>query len=560
MTIPTWWLDAVVYQIYPRSFADANGDGIGDLPGVVAKLDYLQWLGITAIWFSPFYPSPQFDVGYDIADYTDIAPEYGTLTDFDRLRAEAHRRGIRIILDLVLNHTSHQHKWFIESKSSRVNPKRDWYIWRDGQGHNPPNDWESTFGGPAWEYDPITGQYYYHFFYVEQPDLNWRNPAVQEAMYNVVRFWLDRGVDGFRLDAIGTLFEVEDLRDANAGVTMDELMTNIFTRRYDSEIGKLFARKVRYQVDLPEVKTILQQLRRVNDECTERILLGETEDIRYYGDGSDMLHSVFNFDLTKLEQLDPAAIRKLLNKRWSRLPAGVWEANTVGNHDRPRSMTVYADGRHDREREQAALAMTLFLRGAPVFYNGEEIGMRNIQLTDIAAFRDQIGLWAYGEAQKHGFTPEQALAIANQVSRDKGRSPMQWENAPNGGFSPAGIQPWLPVHPNYADGVNVADQRQDETSLLHTFRRMIQTRQEHIALRRGELEWIPAKQSGKALAFWRKHADETCFVALNMSAQTTTVKAPGAEKLRLVFSTHEPQVSPGQIVLPPYAVVVAVKE
>ncbi|NDJ75757.1 MAG: alpha-glucosidase [Chloroflexi bacterium] len=556
MIVPEWWQDAVGYQIYPRSFADSNGDGIGDLPGIIDKLDYLQRLGITVVWLSPFYPSPQFDVGYDISDYTDVNPEYGTLADFDRLLAEAHRRGIRIMLDCVMNHTSDEHPWFQESRSSRDSPKRDWYIWRDARHGGPPNNWESVFGGSVWTLDEATGQYYYHHFFARQPDLNWRNPEVRAAMYDVVRFWYARGVDGLRLDAIGALYEVEDLRDTDETRSMIELWMTVFEnqqRDWDA-----FQKKIQHQVMQPETFQEMNRLRAVNDEFEERVLLAEAEDIEYYHNG---LHSVFNFDLTDVNELDADKIRAVLSERGAALPDGAWESNTIGNHDRTRSMSVFADGQHDRERMIVALAMVMFLRGTPMFYNGEEIGMRDWLITDPADFRDMLGVWAYETAQGLGFDDEQALHVANIVSRDKNRTPMQWENAPNAGFSPEGVRPWLAVNPDYAEGTTVVGHEVDPQALLHAFRELVQVRQNNVTLRRGDMELLEG--TGPVLAFWRRHSEQTCLVALNMAAESAALNIDLPAGLRPVYSsqTHDGAQDTAQTVhLAPYEVFVAAAE
>ncbi len=344
MTELKWWQTAVFYQIYPRSFADGNGDGIGDFAGIIDKLDYLQDLGIDAIWLSPHFPSPQADCGYDISDYTDVAPEYGTLADFRRFLDGAHRRGIRVILDLVLNHTSDRHRWFLESRSSLDNPKRDWYIWRDGRNGGPPNNWESAFGGSAWQYDEGTGQYYYHFFLPEQPDLNWRNPEVKQAMWDAARFWLDMGVDGFRLDAISTIYERPDLPDHQGPRTLIELQS-----ARDVAAGPLEADEqviadwdmlFEHQVDQPGLHELMRELRSVLDEYEgHRVLVGESEDIRYHGSGGDELDLVFNFPLMKPLRLTPASVRANQQERLAALAQQcehAWPCNTLGNHDSPR--------------------------------------------------------------------------------------------------------------------------------------------------------------------------------------------------------------------------------
>ena len=560
MTTPSWWQDAVCYQVYPRSFADSNGDGIGDLPGLIEKLDYLQWLGITAIWVSPFFPSPQFDVGYDVSNYRDVDPDYGTLEDFDRLIAEAHQRGIKILLDLVLNHTSDQHQWFQESRASVDNPYHAWYVWRAGKNGGPPNDWESLFGGSAWEYDATIGQYYYHYFFKEQPDLNWRNPAVKQRMFDEVRFWLDRGVDGFRLDAIGAIYEDPALPDANVDVGLEELFLN-WTLGVLEGTTEQFRAKIRYQDDLPENHQVMKDLRELIDEYDDRVLLGETDDVRYYGDGHDELHSVFNFDVLRLqpeENLHAAKIRQTVANRLKILPsAGAWECNTLGNHDRTRSFTFYG---HNQARYQVALAMMMFLQGTPVIYNGEEIGMSDYLMPDLALFRDNFGVWIYNILQeKRQFDHAEALHYGNVMGRDKCRTPMQWENAPNAGFSPENVSTWLPINPNYADGVNVADQRDNEKSKLHYLRNIIAVRQAHEALRHGAIDLLKTEN---VLSFWRTTADQRCLVALNMSDKLQTLKL-ASPSLNIIFSSHERANQPddlSNLMLQPYEVYIGLSE
>ena len=404
-----WWQRAVFYQIYPRSFADGNGDGIGDFIGMTERLDYLADLGIDAVWLSPHFPSPQFDVGYDISDYTNVDPEYGTLDDFRRFLDGAHQRGIRVIIDLVLNHTSHLHQWFIESRSSRDHPKRDWYIWRDaaplssphfekmgGVRGAPPNNWYSPFGGSAWEYDPATGQYYYHFFLKEQPDLNWRNPEVKEAMWEAVRFWLDMGVDGYRLDAIGTIFENPEMPDQRSNLTEEEirrLFKRGFPDRTDKKLVELWQLLYEHQVEQEGVHQLMQELRSVIDEYPDRMLVGENDDVSYYGDGANELHMAFNFPLMRTNRLTPAWIRANQQERLSSLPPGAWPCNTLNNHDTSRLHNRYGDGRYDGAIARTSLALMLTLRGTPFLYNGEEIGMSDYRLTEISLFRDPPAVW-----------------------------------------------------------------------------------------------------------------------------------------------------------------------
>lgn len=542
-----WWQQAVFYQIYPRSFADGNGDGVGDFPGMTAKLDYLADLGIDAIWLSPHFPSPQFDCGYDVADYTDVAPEYGALADFQEFLAQAHQRGIRVILDLVLNHTSHRHPWFVESSSSRDNPKRDWYIWRDGRGDAPPNNWESTFGGSAWEYDARSGQYYYHYFLKEQPDLNWRNPQVKQAMWDAARFWLGLGADGFRLDAIGTIYERPDLPDHTASKTLLELQAarEVAAGPVADDVIAEWLELFRHQVDQPGLHELMQELRRVLDEYDgDRVLVGESEDIAYHGQGDDELHLVFNFSLMKPPRLTPAYVRANQAQRLAALaqvsPAA-WPCNTLGNHDSPRLKSRFGDGAHDSELARLHLALLLTLRGAPFLYYGEEIGMTDLELDDIAQFRDLWGVWNYRMAREVlGRHEADALRVAREATRDKNRTPMQWRNAANGGFSPAGVQPWLPVNPNYAQGVNVADQQGDPGSLLNFYRRMLRLRKATPALLAGGYQALDTP-SASTLAFLRRDAEtgQSCLVALNFSDEEQTIPCElDGRQLRLLFSSQ----------------------
>jgi alpha-glucosidase len=540
-----WWQKAVFYQIYPRSFADGNGDGIGDLRGITDKLPYLQALGIEAIWLSPHYPSPLYDCGYDIADYTDVAPEYGLLGDFQRFLDAAHRRGMRVILDLVLNHTSHKHQWFIESRTGRDNPKRDWYIWRDGRDGGPPNNWNSTFGGSAWEYDPRTGQYYYHFFFKEQPDLNWRNPEVKAAMFNDVRFWLDMGIDGFRLDAIDTMYEHPEMPDHEAELSQAELFRRSIGERWDTANKKLAAQweaMFKYQVRRPGIHELFKELRALIDEYDDRMLVGETSDVKFYGDGSDELHMAFNFPLMRTPRLTPAWVRANQEARLSALPPRAWPCNTLGNHDAPRVYSRYGDGEHDDALARLSLALMLTLRGTPFLYNGEEIGMTDYRFTDIDRFQDLWGLWHYRmRREMFGASPEEAAQHAAKSGRDKCRTPMQWADAPNGGFCPADVTPWLPVNPNYAEGVNVAEHEDDPDAMLNFYRAMIQMRQRTPALIAGD--YVPLLEANEdVLAFLRRSEEQTCLVVLNFSEQTHTLAfdlSEAADEAQTIFSNRD---------------------
>jgi alpha-glucosidase len=506
---------------------------------------------VDALWLSPHFPSPQADCGYDISDYTGVAPEYGTLDDFQRFLDGAHRRGLRVILDLVLNHSSDQHPWFLESRSHRDNPKRDWYVWRDGRNGGPPNNWYSGFGGSAWEYVPATGQYYYHYFLKEQPDLNWHNPEMKQAMWQAARFWLDRGVDGFRLDAIGTIFENPALPDHNSEMTLEALQRAYrasYPNQPDAKTQAHLARQIRLlmagQLEQPGVHALMQELRAVVDEYPDRMLVGENEDITYYGDGTNELHLAFNFPLMRTDRLTPAWVRANQRERLAALPAGAWPCNTLGNHDSPRVWSRYGSGHaaHDAALARLALALMLTLRGTPFLYNGEEIGMTDLLLEEVSQVRDTWALWLYHAEVGHGTSLAEATAIAARFSRDKCRTPMQWANAPNAGFSPAGESTWLPVNPNHAQGVNVADQQDDANSLLNFYRRMLRVRRQTPALLAGDYQ--PLHETAEDyLAFLRQSdADrQTCLVVLNMSDRSPSVNlALASHSARCLFSTHRP--------------------
>jgi alpha-glucosidase len=541
MSTPQWWQDCLAYQIYPRSFADSNGDGIGDLEGARRKLDYLQDLGVGAVWFSPFFPSPLKDVGYDVSDYCDIAPEYGGLAAFDQFQKEARQRGIRVILDFVMNHTSDEHPWFQKSRRNRNAAHRDWYVWHDPRPDgSPPNNWESVFGGPAWEWDERTGQYYYHNFLKEQPDLNWHNPAVRAAMLDVVRFWLDRGVDGFRLDAVGTLFEADGLPDNDVPLTMMEA----WQLNFQSPTGwsEEFGRKIRFQTDDPRVHEVMRELRALVDTYPGAVLLGESDDVRYYGRGADELHSVFNFGWTNIAEPNAERIRAMLKNRLPKLPAGAWECQTLGNHDRARAWGHIADGRHDAERYLACFALTFFLPGTPMIYYGEEIGMQDYYLTDPAQQRDNLGVWIYQSLLDQGHDSTSALRESQKlVGRDKCRTPMQWDSSPHAGFSSPEASPWLPLHPNYPQ-INVAAQLGQGDSIYEQFKTLTQVRRDYAPLRRGSFQLI--SNSGPVLAFWRKGGGQDCLVAINMSAEPQRA-CLGMARLRRLYSSSEGARRPG---------------
>lgn len=554
-----WWQTAVFYQIYPRSFADGNGDGIGDFKGITEKLDYLSTLGIDAIWLSPHFPSPNWDCGYDVSDYTNVAPEYGTLDDFKTFLAESHKRSIRVILDLVLNHTSDEHPWFLESKSSRDNPKADWYVWMDsprplGEGPGvrvPPNNWQSCFDGDAWTYVPERDQYYYHYFMRQQPDLNWHNPDVKKAMWDAARFWLDLGVDGFRLDAIGTIYEDPNLTPHTVPMNLAELRRAselAQTTTEKKQIGKYWHDMFKNQWGGPGLHDLMKELRAILDEYDgDRMLVGEDDNIDYMGNGNDELHLVFNFPLMRTERITPSHIRSNQNERLSRLealPFKGWPCNTLGNHDTSRIHTRYGDKLHDAELARLNAALVLTLKGTPFLYNGEEIGMTDYIITDPTKLRDTMATWYYDSLVNDlKVPPEEASQRAAEMSRDKNRTPMHWSNNHNAEFSPDEVQTWLPVNPNYTQGINVRDQEHNPVSLLNYYKRLLKVRKQTPALIEGE--YIPLNKTSKEhFTFLRKSNEQTILAVLNYTEKPleldfSRVKEIKGKELRVLFSSAE---------------------
>ena len=510
-----WWQTGVIYQIYPRSYQDSNGDGVGDLAGIIQRLDYLSdTLGTDAIWFSPIYPSPMHDFGYDVANYTDIHPLFGRLEDFDRLLNETHRRGMKLILDLVPNHTSDEHPWFVESRSSRVNPKRDWYLWRDpAPDGGPPNNWLSHFGGPAWTFDEKTGQYYLHQFVKQQPDLNYRNPDVVTAILDVMRFWLDRGVDGFRVDVIGLMMKDPEFRDeplnpAWNGVKPFDSLDHIYT------------------ANLPEVHDLIRQMRAVLDSYDERMMVGETylpnDKLMVYYGSADMLecHLPFNFQLITAPW-DAAGVRKMVDDYEAVLPPDAWPNWVLGNHDQHRLAT-----RVGPRQARVANMLLLTLRGTPTCYYGDELGMENVPIPP-EKIQDPPAV----------NQPE----IAHLVGRDPERTPMQWDDSPNAGFAVPDVQDlWLPLAPNYTE-VNVARQLDEPRSFLNYFRKLLAYRKSTPALLWGgyrSLNPESAEVQKNCFVFERNVGGKRVVVALNFSSNEQNLKLPELGRGKIVISTN----------------------
>lgn len=498
-----WWQRGVVYQVYPRSFQDANGDGVGDLRGILSRVDYFEWLGVDAVWLSPIYPSPMKDFGYDISDYCGVDPLFGTLEDFDALTYALHKRGMKIVLDFVPNHTSDEHPCFRESRSSRDNPKRAWYIWRNpGPNGAPPNNWLSQFGGEAWDYDGVTGQYYYHAFLKEQPDLNWRNAEVQEAMLNVLRFWLDRGVDGFRVDVIWHI--VKD----------DEFRNNDPDPNYHPGLAPARRLLATYNTDRPEVHHIIERMRDVLDEYGEKMMVGEVylpleRLVTYYGAQGSGVHLPFNFQLIELPW-HARVIADAIDKYEGLLPAYGWPNWVLGNHDNPRIAT-----RIGAAQARVAAMMLLTLRGTPTMYYGDELGMHNVP---IPPERVQ--------------DPFEKNVPGLGLGRDPERTPMQWSAGPRTGFSDA--EPWLPIADDYSSRC-VEAERDDPCSILTLYRRLLELRRREPALNIGDYRAAPAQ--GDVLAYRRVEGDSQFLIVLNLGGDAAGFSGmlPAGH---VVLSTH----------------------
>lgn len=502
-----WWRQAVFYQIYPLSFADSTGNGHGDLRGILGKLDYLSdGLGIDALWLSPFFKSPMVDWGYDVSDHCDVDPLFGRLTEARELIDEAHARGMKVIIDYVLNHTSDQHPWFVESRSSKDNPKRDWYVWRDGRDGGPPNNWVSVFSGPAWSFDEETGQWFRHTYLAEQPDLNWRNHEVVEAMMDVARFWMEAGVDGFRVDAAHQMMKDPQERD-NPPAPHD------YPRPY-KDMGEYDKFIHLYDFGHQDVHEAHRRFRKTIDAFgREVVTVGEIhifdlpEWASYYGEALDQLHMPFNFHLMASDW-DVPSLRATIEAVLWNVPVGGWTNWTLGNHDEIRLATRLPEG-HDR----LAALLLLTLRGSPFLYYGDELGMTQVKVTDDRR-RDPWG------------------GRVATLSRDGARTPMQWSDGPGAGFSPNGAEPWLPVGEDY-ETVNVEAQLADPDSILNMYRRLLALRTDSVALRLGSFLAHPA--STDDVLVYRREADhETMTVALNFTDLERAVSLRGG---RVRFST-----------------------
>ncbi len=548
-----WWKNAVLYEIYPRSFQDSNGDGIGDLNGITQRLDYLKQLGVDAIWLSPIYPSPQVDFGYDISDYENIDPQYGTLADFDHLIAEANRRHIRVIMDMVMNHSSDKHKWFIESRSSRTNPYRDWYVWHDGKGETatdkgqPPNNWQSDFGHSAWEWDEKTRQYYYHKFYIQQPDFNWNNPKVHQAFKDIVAFWLKRGVAGFRFDAITTLFEDPAMRD-------DAEKKDANGNTYLNDYGDIALDDARTN-NLPEVHPVMAEMRAAVDKFDSnkfpgtRVLIGETylpniqELEKQYGSADHPeFHLPMDTQVLEINKMDAAAFRAKLIDAEKHLddhtPLFVFD-----NHDNPRLDLRYGDGVHNTDIQRAISTILFASRGAALFYYGDEIGMKTTPPTRKEDVKDPVGLTGWPKAK----------------GRDGERTPMQWDASAQAGFS-SDPSTWLPIPPDFAS-VNAKAEEANPDSLFAWYQSLIRLKKTNPALATGSESMLDT-ENPNVLSWIRKGPDNvSVIVSVNFKSEpqtvSLTVPGPGATlKTLLKTPGAADPASPQSIQLGPYGVYV----
>jgi len=516
MTTP-WWQSGVIYQIYPRSFQDSDGDGVGDLAGIEHRLDHLADLGVDAIWLSPIFPSPMADFGYDVSDYRDIDPLFGSLADFDRLLAATHARGLKLLLDFVPNHSSDRHPWFVESRASRDGPKRDWYIWRDAApGGGPPNNWISDFGGSAWTWDAATGQYYYHAFLREQPDLNWRNPDLRAAMIDALRFWFDRGVDGFRIDVLWHMIKAADFPD------------NPVNPDWRPEMGEMHKVLQRHSTDQPEVHAIAAEMRALADSYGDRVLVGEIylpvdRLMAYYGRETPEVHLPFNFQLIDAPW-DAAALRQIIADYEAALPPGGWPNWVLGNHDRPR---VAAKRGEAQARVAAMLLLTL--RGTPTLYYGDEIGIGAVEIP-----ADNVR------------DPRELREPGLGLGRDPVRTPMPWNKSAHAGFSTA--EPWLPLNPDWPTR-NVAAQRKGRHSMLALHRDLLGLRRKIAALSVGDLVLVDADD--EVLAYERRHDGVRLLIALNLGAHMRTFPIAHFAVPLLSTLNDMPNVSMGMMTLRP---------
>ncbi|WP_226536876.1 glycoside hydrolase family 13 protein [Fictibacillus halophilus] len=503
-----WWKEAVGYQIYPRSFQDSNGDGIGDLKGIIQRLDYIKDLGIDVIWICPMYKSPNDDNGYDISDYQDIMEDFGTMEDFDALLNEVHKRDMKLIIDLVLNHTSDEHQWFIESSSSKDNPKRDWYIWRDGKDGKEPNNWESIFSGSAWEFDEKTDQYYLHVFSTKQPDVNWENPEVREALYDTVNWWLDKGIDGFRIDAISHIKKREGFPD----------MPNPKNEKYVSSFDMHMNQK--------GIHTFLQEFKDRTYANYDVMTVGEANGVKideadlWVGKEQGKMDMIFQFEHLGLwdaetnPDLDIVELKKVLTRWQKGLEKEGWNALFIENHDKPRVVSTWGNDEEYWYQSATSMgAMYFLMQGTPFIYQGQEIGMTNVQFDSIEDYDDVAVKNMYRIKREEGVSHEDIMAVIWASSRDNSRTPMQWNSTLNAGFTNG--TPWMKVNPNYTE-INVEKQEQEEKSILNFYKKMISLKKENEIFTYGTYDLL-LEDDKQIYAYTRTLGEEQVVVITNLS-------------------------------------------
>lgn len=512
-----WWKEAVAYQVYPRSFNDSNGDGIGDLPGLIEKLDYLENLGIDVIWLSPMYPSPNDDNGYDISDYKGIMSEFGTMNDFDQLLSSIHQRGMKLILDLVVNHTSDEHPWFIESKSSKTNAKRDWYIWEDPKPDgSEPNNWESIFNGSTWEFDESTKQYYFHLFSKKQPDLNWENPDVRQAVFEMMNWWFEKGIDGFRVDAITHIkknFEAGDLPVPD---------------------GKKFAPAFDVDMNQPGIQEWLQEMKDKSLSRYDIMTVGEANGVtpndaeEWVGEENGKFNMIFQFEHLGLwstgdTKFDVKSYKQVLNRWQKQLENVGWNALFIENHDQPRRVSTWGDDKNYWYESATSHATAYFLQqGTPFIYQGQEIGMTNYPFESIESFNDVAVKTEYQIVKKEGGDVNQLLDKYKMENRDNARTPMQWNNSINAGFTTG--KPWFHVNPNYTE-INVKQQLNDKFSILSYYKALIQLKKSDLIYIYGKFNMVDAENK-QVFAYTRTFKNNTVLIVANLTNEVSELNLP----------------------------------
>ena len=528
-----WWKEAVAYQVYPRSFMDSNGDGIGDIQGIITKLDYLQQLGIDVIWISPIYPSPNDDNGYDISDYQGISPEFGTMEDFNELLDEVHKRGMKLIMDLVINHTSDEHEWFIESRSSKDNPYRDYYIWHPGKDGKAPNNWESIFGGSVWEYDKETGEYYMHVFSRKQPDLNWENPSVRQDLYKMVNWWLDKGIDGFRVDAISHIKKIPGFPD------MPNPDKKKYVPSYEGHMNR------------PGIEVFLTELKKETFDKYDIMTVGEANGVHveqadaWVGEENGYFNMIFQFEHLDLwgksatGGLDIHGLKQTLSKWQTGLDGIGWNALFLENHDQPRSVSTWGNDTTLREKSAKSFATMYFLmQGTPFIYQGQEIGMTNVSFESIEDYNDVAIKNLYKEERAAGKSHEEVMKIIWKSGRDNSRTPMQWNREMNGGFSIG--TPWLKVNPNYTE-INVEAELKNPESIFHYYKKLIELRRGNQTLIYGSYKLI-LEEHDEIFAYLRTSKEQTYVILTNLFGHNAEVEPPKklvGKQGKLLLSNYE---------------------